>query len=749
MQKAAVLLVVLLLLTAGCVGEKQVSDSKKETIISSDAIDLDADGTPDLYVYVLSAYTVPDTSTTLQKYVLVAAENEYVFSNFNQISVEKKKSLDSYFDEFISNKDAVDSECMHNLGLFGVRCLDSTSCLKLCSAGSPTCKQLSEKYGEALGSSVLQYVRDSTELYNFVSSVQDDLPDFNSSSTTKKNAFVGQLAKISYYISSMNANPVMYPGLFGLCEPNDYSLPEIRKLAVSLGKYETIPLEYEYRIFLKADSKKPSSGLEYTDITLKESLPPDASQVQVYGSQQVSSSGGKTTIEWSALKPYVSQNSMLAYTFISKTPPEQIVPSLDRPAVSLKTLNLVALTPVAVLFGIFLAISGNYYFALGMAFAIAIIILITLFNAVMIAYHLFKAKAAGEDKDHALKRAIGRTGMRWKSDVAIGIILFIAGILIAFFYAPHLSRGFDVFQMIELLTNADLLSGFLAAFFIFGGCYLLFSALENYLKITTLEKIYGKHFTQDKDLFVTRVAQLKEKIAELTELLGKLGKENFEVGTEYDVLSRISVKHVDELAKKGDSHARRMIEEYLTHVEDAVDGLLERKKTADENWQSWSMEIEKLVDQHEEVYVSNLITIPASLRLWALNKFASEHAAKGIIFEGDVVRKKAVTPEKMTKSLLEKDLLIGAIVVKNGKLVLSQMAGGSGTVSGVLSIKLFGYLRSLATRFRLHEAKNVAVVGEKNVLALLKYQDVESVIIMKKENFKAAIEDWKEKMKNF
>ncbi len=752
MRREAILLVILLLLTAGCVSDKQVSSAKKETVVSSDAIDLDGDGLTDLYVYVFSAYQVQGTSTTLQKYLLVAAEKEYSYSNFNPIDADARKKLDAEFDEFISNKDDVETECANNLGLFGVRCLDATSCLKLCASGSQKCKQLSTKYGDVLGTSVMQYMRDSTELYNSISNIRDDLPDFNSSSASKKNAFVGDLAKISYYISSINANPIMRSDMLDLCDPNDYSLVTIRKFANSLGKYEPVPVNYKYRVFLKINSEESKSNLEYTDLIITEFLPSDyVSEVQVFGSQQVtiSTKNGKFVMEWPVLKPYAVGSTMFGYEFSSKTEPEQLVPMLDRPELSIKILNLAVLAPVALIFDTVFGISGNYYIALGISFALTLILLVILFNLIIVAYHILKARSAGEDSSHALKRAIGRTGMRWKTDAMLGAVLFIGGLLTAFFYAPHTGGTFDVFKITELLTNSDLLFGFVAAFFIFAGVYLLFSAVENYIKINTLEKIYGQHFVEDKDLFVARVAQLKEKITELTELVSKLGKINFEVGIEYDVLSRISVKHVEELAKKGDSHSRRMIEEYLTHVEDAVDGLLERKKTADENWQSWSEEINKLIERHEEVYVSNLVTIPASLRLWALNKFAEENAAKGLIFEGDVIKKKQVTPEKLTKSLLDKDLLLGVVVIKNGKIVMSQLSSGSGTVTGVLSLKLLGYLRALATRLKMHECKNLAVVGEKNVIALLKYKDVESIIIMKKEKFKEAVEDWKEKLKSF
>lgn len=752
MRKAAILAVILLLFTLGCVSDTQVPSSRKEVVTSSDAFDLDGDGLFDAYYYKLAPYPVPGTSTTIQKYILVSAENEFSFSNFNPIDLEKRKKLEADFEEFVSNKENIETECTHNIGLFGVRCLDANSCLKLCSSGSQKCKTLSTTYGDVLGASILQYMRDSTELHNSISNILDDLQEFNSSSLTKKNVFVGELAKISSYVYSINANPIMNSDIFGLCEPNDYSLQEIPKFAKALGQYEVTNTGYKYHVFIKINSEKSKSTLEYADLKITEILPADyVSEVQVLGSQQVSTStkNGKFYMEWPVLKPYAVGNTLFGYDFFSKTDPSQLVPMLDRPEVTVKTLNLAVLGPVAFLFNSFMGISGNYYLSIGLSFALTLILLILLFNAIVIVYHIIKARSAGEDTGHALKRAIGRTGMRWKTDSMLGAVLLIGGLLTAFFYAPHTDATFDVFKITELLTNADLLSGFVAAFFIFAGVYLLFSAVENYLKITALEKVYGKHFVADKDLFITRVSQLKDKINELTELVSKLGKENFEVGTEYDVLSRISVKHVDELAKKGDSHARRLVEEYLTHVEDAVDGLLERKKTADENWQNWSNEIAKLVDQHDEVYVSNLVTIPASLRLWALNKFASENIAKGITFEGDVIRRKAVTPEKLTKTLLDTDLLIGAIVVKNGKLLMTRVSSGNGTVSGVLTIKLLNYLRTMTTKLRMHEYKNLAVVGEKNVMALLKYGEVESIIIMKKEKFKEAVESWKEKLKGF
>ena len=55
--------------------------------------------------------------------------------------------------------------------------------------------------------------------------------------------------------------------------------------------------------------------------------------------------------------------------------------------------------------------------------------------------------------------------------------------------------------------------------------------------------------------------------------MDQLGKNGFEVGEEYDLLSTISLQHIDTLLSKADNYAKKTISEMLEKVEGAMDSL--------------------------------------------------------------------------------------------------------------------------------------------------------------------------------
>jgi hypothetical protein len=197
------------------------------------------------------------------------------------------------------------------------------------------------------------------------------------------------------------------------------------------------------------------------------------------------------------------------------------------------------------------------------------------------------------------------------------------------------------------------------------------------------------------------------------------------------------------------ARSKALIEDYLARAENAVTSLKGRKKLADENWPRWKEGIGRMLDEQNEVYISSLVTIPASLRGWALGRFAKEAGVEGLSFERDVIKKRKVSPDQLVQEMLGKGLLKGAIVMKQDKVVLSEFSEGGSTVMTALGIKLFSYMRTLAKNLGQHQPQSFAAVGEKTVIVIMRNRMLDSVLFISKDKFKEAVEQWKAKMKIF
>lgn len=751
MRKAMLLAVMaILLLTFGCLGDKQLNLDRKEQVILNENFEITGDSLDEFSFYVFSPRDITEANVKIQKYVFVSTQKTALLEDGKNLSVEKINEIEIKFEEFVREKQDISNKCKQKLGIVGVRCLDAKSCTKLCTENSQECKDIVKKYETTFGRYILQYVKDDSEMENEINDVLNNIPKLKGGSDSKKQEIIESIINIENKISSINSNPIFRPEIFGLCQQTDYSIENAISAANEIGKYSVAVEEYNYRTFIKLNEGTQEEKLVYKDIVLKETLPADVgTSVQIISPQQieVKTEAGRETIQWPVFKPYSKNTDMYAYEFVTTISPDQIIPKLEVPKLTLKTLDLRAITPTMWAFNIIYSTIGNYYIAFGASLAITIILIYIIYTVINLLYNVISVKLAGMHISHGIKRAIGKPNIKWKTDAIFGGILLVIGIAISFFYAPSSTlTQFDVFGLMDSISNDGLI--FVAAFFTFVGILFLYNALDNYARMSILEKAYGKKLKDEKELFSNKVSRLKQKIAELKELVTKLGDENFEVGSEYELISKISTQHIENLEKKDDFNSRKIIDDYLTQIEEAIEGLQEKKKNADENWGKWSETITNLIEENEEVYVSNLVTVPSSLRGWALNKYAREHPEKGLIYEGNVIKKKAVTAEKATKNLFDKNLLLGVIVIKNGKLIMSQMGSESGTVSGVLALKLLNYLRSLSTKLHMHNYDSLAVVGEKSVMALIKYREVESVIFTQKDKFKEAIDDWKNKIKN-
>jgi hypothetical protein len=353
-------------------------------------------------------------------------------------------------------------------------------------------------------------------------------------------------------------------------------------------------------------------------------------------------------------------------------------------------------------------------------------------------------KVGGASFLGGFRKAFGKTDIRWKTDIVLTIILLGAGYYVAAVMTAPPQTAYDILESIDFLLTNEM--GMISITLVFMGTVMAYLTVENFIKIIILERAYGMVIRQEKDLFLAKAATLKDKIKELGKLVDEYTKEDFDISKEYDVYSSMKLERVDDLAKENNPQNRTVIEQQLVNVENAIGSLRERKRIADENWDRWKENIAKVLEEQGKVYAASLVTIPASLRPWVLNKYVKEASAEGVFFERDALRKRRLTPERLVEEMIEKGMLKGAVVLKQGKVAVAQFYEQK-TLQTALALKLMAHLESLAKNLGQHSPQSFVSVGEKQVVVMLKDHTADAMLFIAKEKFKDAVEYWKSKTK--
>jgi hypothetical protein len=153
-----------------------------------------------------------------------------------------------------------------------------------------------------------------------------------------------------------------------------------------------------------------------------------------------------------------------------------------------------------------------------------------------------------------------------------------------------------------------------------------------------------------------------------------------------------------------------------------------------------------MLETQGEVYGPSLVFVPNSLRSWALIKYSKDNN-DGVVLERDTLKKKKLSPAKIVQDMIASGIIRGAIVIKGEKIALSEFAEGGGTVTNALVLKLRTYMKSLSKGIGQHDPNGFMAVGEKNVIAYIRSSTFESVLFVRKEKFKDAIDIWNLKSK--
>lgn len=745
------MLFVILLLSFGCIEEKGFPSTKSEQLLSKEEVDLDNDGINDYLVYDYTPVTISGAGVKVQRQVTVATQTTATYTAINPDLTDVDLLIaDQNLDEFSKSRIQADTACSNKIGLVGVACSDVTTCARLCSGASVKCKKIAATHEEVLADSMISYVQSNNEIRSLILDARRMVLNLRETTDEERGAFLGKIESMIGGVAAINSNPLYTHPEVLLCSHSDFGVDYLLEAASIIGNYSTAPSSYHYTVLLsvKPTQQTASEGVEVGGVGLTDSIPrtavPNGEQISSVQDLTVSESGADVEVGWESGKPS-KEGYLLSYEFMSTEPPESVLPSLKVPTVTIRTINLSWLAPINMLLLTVHGILENYFLALGIALGLTLSVLLFAYNMVVLVFSMVREKAVGGTFTAGFRKAFGRTDVRWKGDIIVAVILLAVGFYLTTFVATQPAVLPPLLETVDVLLTDNWGTFGLGLALI--GVVMGYMAVENLAKIIILERAYGMVIRQEKDMFLARAATLKERIKELKGLVDEYSKEEFDVSKEYDVLSSMRSETVDKLAKTMTAQSKTLIDEQLTRVDNSISSLRERKKLADENWSKWKDMITKLLDEQEEVYISSLGTIPASLRAWAFGRYAKEVGPENITFERDSLKKRKMTVRDLVQDMMDRGLIKGAVVLKQKKIEAAEFTDGGNTVMKILSMKLRSYLFSLAKELGQSQPKSFAAVGERNVLLLMKGRTIESMIAVPKDKFKEAVEYWKARTK--
>lgn len=744
-----VMLLVVFAASLGCITQTGYSGTASEQIGSVRQEDIDGDGHIDYIIYDFLPVTNSEAGRTTQRQIAVAIEHRATYTSFRDFTNVELLDADADLQGFSDSRGSAEEACSQNLGILQLTCIDVGTCARLCSSASVRCKNMVETYGEVIGGSMTAYIRDFREMDRNVYEARKDVLTLKESDAYGRDAYLNHVISAVNDIAMVDTNPVYSRPEVQLCTKHDFATDDLISAAKTVGDYRIDNESYSYTVTLTVKDTGLGAGTLGKDLegtAVQDTVPAGAigsgDELSTLNDVITTDSNG-VLIDWVPKEP--AGEYMLMYGFSSNTPPEDVVYGYRVPRLSIRKVDLTAAEPANTLFAMLLVMTGSYYLAMGITLSLIIVTALVIYNTAMLAVSILRAKAASESAIVGVRKALGRTEISWKMDIVLAFAFLVAGSYSALALSaqpPQADSILDLDSFGFMMTDWP---GLGAAVAVFVGVMLAFMAVENLTKILLLERAYGVAIREEKELFLTRADLLQARLKELAGLVEKATEEEFEVGEEYEVLTSIKADRVGDASKKMTPRSKKLVEDDLIKVEGAVERLKERKLTAEDHWQKWSEMIDKMLDEQGEVHAASLLTIPSSLRQWAIRRFAKLGKESGIVIEGEVLKKKKVAPEKMLDSFFEEGMLNGLVVLKDDKVVLARMASGSATVPSMLSVKLKHYLLTLAKNTGQHEPVSYAAIGGKQVLVLMRDKNVDSVLFVGKEKFNDTISAWKER----
>ncbi|MBN2477897.1 hypothetical protein JXB01_01265 [Candidatus Micrarchaeota archaeon] len=738
-MRRILLLSAVLMVLSGCVTETEFSSVSKESAADFQSFDFDGNGIVDAYSYISNTYSPEGTSVTLQRTVLASAERESSGISFENISFTNAQEIKMEYNNLVESSQEEFDVCSSKLGLQNVQCPDENTCVKICSSYSPVCRRVSEDYPDILGPSILSFQKNKIDSVNKIDSMKNKIFSVEMLSPAQLEDLADDLVDLKNSITALYTNPLYLVEGPAICTYSETPLKILDQMSEKIAGISTIDKEYEYTVLIRIQNKDNKQS--YEDIFVKDVVPAEYTSGSLYSTQNIKIEGD--AVFWDAVRPYGDETRYAVYTFKSSTPPQDI--AWNKASVKIKSLDLSILAFSFSVFDFFI-ISGDYYLSLSMAVLLPAVIFVVIINILLFAFFYLRAKLEKKSQYRAVKDFVGVTNPNWRKDIIFGAVLFLVGSGLSFFTAVTDGELVIPNAINYILTDYV---GLISTFCIVFGGVTVYLGLQSKIKEMLLQSTYRVTIQEDKEAALSNLADLKEKSAELKKFIDELSKEEFDISDAYRVYTSIPLKKINTLAEKKDTSENVEVMKLLNMVENAVELLKEKKENAEQSWQSWENYISKQLEDKEDLYVSTLITIPSSLRLWAVNRYIQKHLEEGLALEGELIRKKTLSPEAMTAALIKEGLIKGAVVLKDSKPVLSLLSAGSKNITTALTIKLISYLKTFLKKRNQKEYKYLMGIGNSNAFILVKSGETESLILCEKGKFKEAFERWKQTLKRF
>lgn len=752
-MKARIIFVFLLaFLLFGCVSEETFASAKKESLSNQNEYDIDGDGVWDYAIYSFKPVKLNDRALA-ERTVAVANLRQAQYKSFNNLTDLYIQKIDGDLTNFQLQKNQDAQACIKKLGLSEGKCITLNTCTSLCSLASEKCKNAVANYPEIIGKGMIYYQNRMDGLDNSLTNARIILPQtVRNENDEKRGIFLDYVFEMRNDIVAANTNPLLFAPPTAICERNDYGIEKLLEAAKKIGEYDTETTRYIYTVMIKVVNKGVAFSTQPISITIEDEIPFNTNIDEIIGYQTIAKTktNGSVTVKWvySSLKP---QPYLLIYSFASEKPPQTYFESLTAPTTKITYADLTLLGLLNSLFLDVFALTNSHYFAAGFVCGLALSASMLFFTLLSLLFTMVRAALNKKSIYDGIARMLSKTPVRWRLSIGAGAILIMISFVLVGYLVPE---PFAITSLLDMMKfdfenpGAVVVNivGFLLAT---TGTILVYDGIENFVKVMLLDKYFGAVRRTRREEYMKQIAQLKESVKRLKELIEKAYEKNFNVDEEKTVAASVSAQKISLLERKMTPENVAEVAEDLNRISAATEALEEKIKIAEENWLQWRTLIEKNLEEKNEVGPSSLQAVPADLRVWALSKYAAEHSPEEITYEKDVLRRKKITAPTMVKELTKRGVIKGALLIQNEQIVASCLEGDkSATAASVLLLRLRAYLYSLAKAMKTEEVPASFVsVGKNTVFIITKMGRYEAALILPRDKFKEGYDQFREKIK--
>lgn len=757
MNKTAVLIIFLGLLLFGCVEERTISVSGYETIESISGMDLTADGINDALSYSYRSVPIDQAAgISMARTVSVAPFSySFVISSYNEnVDLAAAKAA---IQEFDSARKQGELACTSRLQLSLASCVDQASCVQNCR--SDYCGAAEKSAGVSFGRELLDFREKSMEMDRITAELMNTqaLP-----SQAEKELFIRNVVRLMALSSDLSYNNIFNSRTYGLCAPLDLRLNKLQEAAGTAGSVQITADRYRYRVAeVVAGGRNDAHIFLFIQDTPPIVLTIDELSVDIDGAvyQRVPLKLGWESVELN------SQRKVLTYDFTSPDAPEETSMSRwSNPSVSERNIKFLGifdafasnpavtaiLSASKSLFYAFYSLGVGYYAALGAAFSFILYVLLLVAFAVSLLYHALRAYIDRKAVMEHLGEEMGPPIADWKNYAGMGTILILLCFVLGALYIRPVEPGdFDLPTIMVRLTS-DVIGSVTSLMFVLGA-YTIYIVAEDRLKGLIFGETYyrAKGATREENL--NAIARLKALTGNLKSRVETLSRVGMDVKEEYATLISVPIERLEQLIEMGKQNtARSLIDFHMERIEAMEKSLEQKVGIMEESWPVWSSEIEKALDQSEEVPVESLVSIPMQWREWAVSKFISEHRGRALVLEDNRIKRRKVSTENLVSTAISdmrrSGLLQASIVMQGNKALSNSFSKGNATVGSVLFLKLLGYSKAISRKFGEDEIRRFVVMGKKSAAVCLPDGGLAPLLFTERPRLKELMEEWKKRI---